>query len=137
MHLNNAFSDINWWSVIVAAIAAFAIGSLWYSPVLFSKIWQKEVKLSDEDIKRSNLPMIFGASFVLQFIAAVVMDMYLGPYANLKAGIITGLFVSLGWIATSFGTTYLFSRRSLRLYLIDAGYYVLLFVVMGAILGAW
>ena len=90
MNLTNHFSDINWLSVIVATISAFAIGSLWYSPVLFSKIWQKEVKLSDEDMKTASMPVIFGSTFVLQFIAAVVLDMYLTPYANLAAGIKAG-----------------------------------------------
>ena len=137
MNLTNHFSDINWLSVIVATISAFAIGSLWYSPVLFSKIWQKEVKLSDEDMKTASMPVIFGSTFVLQFIAAVVLDMYLTPYANLAAGIKAGLFVSIAFIATAYGTTYLFSRKSMRLFLIDAGYYVVLYVVMGGILGAW
>ncbi|HDJ34238.1 MAG TPA: DUF1761 domain-containing protein [Bacteroidetes bacterium] len=41
------------------------------------------------------------------------------------------------WVVTSFGINYLFTRRSFVLFLIDAGYYVLLFPVMGIIPGAW
>ena len=37
----------------------------------------------------------------------------------------------------SIGTNYLFARKSFRLFLIDSGYFVVFFVVMGAILGAW
>ena len=52
-------------------------------------------------------------------------------------GLVVGLLAGLGWVATGLGVTYLFERRPLRLYLIDAGYHVLSFAVMGAILGVW
>ncbi len=76
MDLQTALSNINWLSVIVATIAAFILGSLWYSPVLFGKVWQKELGLSDEKIKNANMAVIFGTSFVLEFIAAFVLDMF-------------------------------------------------------------
>ena len=137
MDLQTAFSNINWLSVIVASLAAFAIGALWYSPVLFGKAWQKELKLSDEDIKNANMPLIFGLSFIFMFIAAFVMDMFLGINATLATGIAAGILVSVAWIFTSIGITYLFARKSFRLIFIDSGYFIVYFVVMGAILGAW
>jgi hypothetical protein len=137
MDLSTAFTQINWFSVIVATLAAFALGSLWYSPVLVGKAWQTESKLSNEDIQEANMPLIFGTSFILNFIAALVLDMFLGKDATLVYGLIAGLLVALAWIATAFGTSYLFSRKSFKLYLIDAGYYVFYYGIMGIILGAW
>lgn len=137
MDLATAFTQINWLSVIVATLAAFAFGSLWYSPILVGKAWQAESKLSDEDMQGANMPLIFGTSFVLNFIAAIVLDMFLGKDSTLVFGLIAGLLVALAWIATAFGTSYLFSRKSFRLYLIDAGYYVFYYALMGMILGAW
>ena len=49
----------------------------------------------------------------------------------------TGFFVSLMFMATAIGMTYLFERRPLKLFLINAGYQVVNCVVMGAILGVW
>lgn len=137
MDLQSAFNDINWLSVLVASVSAFAIGSLWYSSLLAGNAWQKELKLSDEDIKNANMPMIFGLAFVLEFIAALVLDMFIGREATLLSGIAAGALVSIAWVATSIGTNYLFARKSFRLFLIDSGYYVVFFMVMGAILGAW
>jgi hypothetical protein len=137
MDLQTALSNINWLSVIVATIAAFILGSLWYSPVLFGKVWQKELGLSDEKIKNANMAVIFGTSFVLEFIAALVLEMFLGPDANVVTGIISGALVGIAWIATAIGTNYLFARKSFRLFLIDSGYFVVFFIVMGGILGAW
>ena len=36
-------SGINLWAVLVAAVSSFALGGLWYSPVLFYKLWNREV----------------------------------------------------------------------------------------------
>ncbi len=137
MDLQSAFNNINWLSVIMASLAAFVIGALWYSPILFGKAWQKELKLKDEDIKNANMPLIFGMSFIFMFIAAFVMDMFIGKEATLVSGIAAGTLVGVAWIATSIGITYLFARKSFRLIFIDSGYFVVYFIVMGAILGAW
>jgi UDP-N-acetylmuramyl pentapeptide phosphotransferase/UDP-N-acetylglucosamine-1-phosphate transferase len=137
MEFETAFSQINWLSVVVAALASFAIGSLWYSSVLFGKAWQAEIKLSDEEIKKTNMPLIFGLSFVLSFIATFVFAMFIGKEATWSGGLIAGLLVSVAWIGTAFGVNYLFARRTLKLFLIDAGYFVVFFSVMGLILGAW
>lgn len=136
--MNNilSFSNVNWLSVIVATLAAFLVGSLWYS-LMFGKTWQREVKLTDEQIKDSNMIAVFVITFILEFIAAVFLDMFIGPDSNTGDGIVMGLIVSIAWIASSIGTNYLFARKSLKLFLIDAGYFVTFFVIMGAILGGW
>jgi hypothetical protein len=137
MNISSAFMEINWLSVIVSALAAFAIGGLWYSPVLFGKIWQLELKLSDERIKSSNMPLIFGSTFLLNIISAMVLDMFIGRNGTLITGLMAGLFVSIAWVATSLGINYLFARKSFNLFLIDSGYFITFFTVMGIILGAW
>lgn len=137
MNLAASFAEINWLSVIVATVAAFAIGGLWYSPVLFGKVWQREINLNDEEIGKANMGMIFGLAFLLNFISAVILDMFIGKDGTVAFGLIAGLLVSIGWIATALGTNYLFARKSLRLFLIDACYFIVYFAVMGVILGAW
>lgn len=137
MDLTTAFAQINWLSVLVAALAAFALGSLWYSPILVGKVWQAESKLSDDDIKGANMPVIFGTSFILNIIAVIALDMFLGKDATVSFALTASLIVAIAWIATAFGTSYMFSRKSFKLYLIDAGYYVIYYAIIGIILGAW
>ena len=137
MELTLKFSEINWLSVVVAAVAAFAIGGLWYSPILFSRIWQRELNLKDEDIRNSNMPLIFGLTFILNLVGALTLDAVLGPDATMSGGLALGLLVSIAWISTALGINYLFARKSIKLFLIDAGYFVVFYAVMGIILGAW
>jgi hypothetical protein len=128
---------VHWLSVLVATATAFAVGSLWYSPLLFGKAWQKELGISDEAIQGANMPLIFTLAFLLNLVMAAVLDVLIGRDAGLVKGVVTALIMSLAFIATALGINYLFSRKSLKLYLIDAGYFVLFFLIMGAILGAW
>jgi hypothetical protein len=137
MDIATAWSNVNWWSVLVATLSAFILGAMWYSPKTIGKIWIKEAKIDLEKAKSSNMLLLMGITFVLQFISTLVMELFIGANATLSIGLAAGAFVGIGWVATSFGTSYLFSQKSLRLYFIDAGYYIVLFLIVGAILGAW
>jgi len=126
---------INWLAVIVATVASFAVGAIWYSPLLFSKAWQREARISDEQVGTSSMPLIFGGALVLTFLATLVFALFLGPQPGLRFGASAGFAAGLFWVAASFGVNYLFERRSLALWLINGGYNVAMFTVMGAILG--
>ncbi|MEO0341740.1 MAG: DUF1761 domain-containing protein, partial [Bacteroidota bacterium] len=52
-------------------------------------------------------------------------------------GLIGGVLAGFGWVALSLGMIYLFERRSFKLFLINAGYLVVSFTLMGIILGLW
>lgn len=129
--------DINWLAVLVATLAAFGIGALWYSPVLFGTVWQSEVKLTEADISSANMPLTFGTTFVLAAVQAILFAALLGPAPELGDALLLAVIIGVGWIATSFATGYLFERRSMTLWQINAGYNVALFLVFGLIIGLW
>lgn len=129
------FANINIWAVLVAALASFVVGFLWYNPKVFGKKWQKEVGLSDDAMANANMGLIFGTSFVLTFIMALVIASF--HPMGYGQGIWMGGFFGIGLVATSFGVNYLFQRKSLSLWLIDAGYQVVVLMIAGLIVGAW
>lgn len=129
--------EVNWLAVLAATVAAFVLGGLWYSPLLFGKKWQAAAGLSDETLKAGNPALIFGGSFVLAFIASAMFAMFLGPKPSLQSGTLTGLAAGLCWVATSFGINGLFERKPLALTLINCGYHTVQFTLIGAILGTW
>lgn len=129
--------EFNIWAVLVAALASFVLGGLWYSPLLFGKAWQRETGLSDEKLAGGNMAMIFGTAFVLCLAAAFVFAMFLGPRPPLALGLGAGASAGLFWVSSSFGINYLFERKSLRLFLINGGYHTLQFTLIGLILALW
>lgn len=127
--------DVNWLGVLGAAAAGFLIGGLWYGPLL-GKAWQRESGLSDERIENANMPVIFGAAFLLNLFAAFVLAHVLRTYGepSLDLSLMIAGGIALGFVVTAMGVNYLFSRASLKLFLIDSGYWLLNYLAMGAIL---
>lgn len=130
-------SQINFLAVLVAAVSFFIIGGLWYSPLLFAGAWMKENKLSEDTIRQFNRGRIFGLSFILSLIISLNLAAFLGPESGILWGITAGALAGIGWVAASLGIIYLFEGKSLKLFLINAGYLVISFIVAGAILGTW
>ncbi len=126
--------EVNWIAIIVAAVASFLLGGLWYSPVLFGKAWQQAVGLTDEQMKNSNMVRIFGLTLILCLLAAWMFAIFLGPRPKLAEGLIYGFSAGLFWVATSLGIQYLFERRSVKLFLINGGYHTVQFTVIGGVL---
>ena len=128
---------VNWLAIVTAALSTFFIGGIWYSPVLFGKAWMKENGFTEESMKNSNMIKIFGTAFILGLIASINLAMFLGPDTDIQMGAFYGFLAGFGWVATFVGTHYLFERKSMRLFLINAGYSVVSLTVMGVIIGAW
>ena len=120
---------------LIAALSAFALGGLWYSPLLFGKAWQREAGLSDEQLANANRLRTFGVSFLLCLLAAIAFSMVITPEASFFMAFHSGVGIGLFWVATSFGVNYLFEQRSLKLWLINAGYHSLQFTLYGLVFG--
>ncbi len=126
--------EVNYIAVLAAGFAAFMLGGLWYSPLLFAKAWQQESGMTDEKLQGANMAVIFGTTIVLCLLAAWVFAMFLGPRPSLGLGVGAGASAGIFWVASSFGINYLFERKSLKLFLINGGYHALQFTVIGLVL---
>ena len=128
---------INYLAVVAAALSAFVIGGLWYSPLLFQKPWMAANNLTDADLKGGGA-RIFGISLVLCLVMAANLAAFLGgPDTTVAWGATAGALAGVGWVALGIGVVSLFERRPLAYSLINGGYWAVAMTVMGAILGAW
>jgi hypothetical protein len=128
-------SQINYLAIGVAALSSFLIGGLWYSPILFAKAWMRETGLSEDELAQ-NVGRTFGLAFALSLLIAFNLAAFLGPDATWSWGMTAGVLAAV-WVGGSMAITYAFERRSAILTLIDAGYHLVAYAVMGGILGAW
>lgn len=127
-------TDVSWLAIIVAGVSAFIVGGIWYGP-LFGKIWQKYAKLKDSELANGQAK-VFGLAFVLTMIMSITLGFFIGD-EDVAFGFSAGLAAGVGWVATAFGVNYLFERKPLNFYLINAGYNIVTFALMGAIIGAF
>ncbi len=130
--------NVNHLAVFVCALMSLVIGAVWWSPLLFSKAWQKETGLSDDELAKANPAKNFGLSFLLAYVISYNLAFFLSDSAtDWKWGLTAGLLAGVGWAVTSYIIISLFEMRSLKHMLINCGYLTVYFAVVGLILGAW
>ena len=135
-------SAVNWLAVLAAAAIPFAIGFVWYGP-LFGKPWMASVGLTQEDANRMNAPKVFGIAFIAQLVMAFCLAMFF--YGDPEAadaitagtGSFYGFLTGFGWIAMVITTNAQFEQKSFGYIAINSAYWIIVFTLMGLILGAW
>jgi len=133
------FDDLNLLAVLVAALVSFMLGGLWYSPMLFGKVWIKEA--GHDETQQGHPGKVFGFAFLFSLVAAwavarVTTDWF-GADFSLHQALHVALMGSVGFVATCFGVNYQFAQNSFKLLLIDAGYHIGQFALFAVVLGLW
>lgn len=138
---------INWWAVLVAAVSAFVVGGIWYSPALFGKAWMNDNKLSMEEIRKGNFAKIYGWAFLFTLVAAVNLAMFLtdtpaectgncARVTDVSWGATAGFLAGL-WVFCFVAIHGMFEHKPWRLIFINGGYSIVSLALMGAIIGLW
>ncbi len=95
----------------------------------------RETGLAEAELGK-HVGRTFAIAFVLSLVIAFNLAAFLGPESDWSWGMTAGVLAAV-WVAASMGITFAFERRSAILTVIDAGYHLVAYAVMGAILGAW
>ena len=130
----NALMQVNPLVPVAVAVMVMAVGMVWYSLQVFGKKWMSDVGLSLEVMNKAPV-----ASYVVSIVASLVLGMFMDYFAtrlNLhtwQGGLVLGAKMWLAFVATSMAMNYVFARRPRRLFLIDIGYQLVIFVLAGLI----
>jgi hypothetical protein len=133
-------SDLNWLHVLVATIAYYALGAIWYS-FLFQKSW---IRYQNIDVNAPGAKKGVGAimflSFIMFFVATVGLAILInrtgaigGAASGIKLGLTTGVCFSMAVISI----TYLYTKKPLGLHFIDGLFHIVGQVIAAVILCVW
>ena len=125
--------EINWLSGFIASFLGLIIGYLWYS-VLFAKKWQELAGISDA-LLQQGMPKRAIGSYIMSLVMSLNLAAFIGADATPLFGLTAGLAAGLGWVAMALGSNYLFEHKPFQLYLINAGYNIILLSLMGLVIG--
>jgi hypothetical protein len=134
-------SDVNWVAILVAAIAGFAIGGLWYT-ALFGKRWRRLAGVEHEEL-RTGAAAAYGLGFVCTFVMAYTMSRFVDYVFDpqhektLGHGLVLALMIWLGFVATTGLTNDLFGRKPVSQWMIESAHHLAALLAMGAILTCW
>ena len=129
---------INWLPTLVGALVPLVLGFIWYNPKLFGTAWMNSIGMTEDDAQKGNMPVIFGVSYLLAAVAAYNIATYMGYHDAVDRVFTHGAFHG-GMLAVYTGlpiliTNSLFEKRSWTNILINAGYWVITFAVMGGVI---
>lgn len=136
-----SISDIQWVAVLVSALVAIASGAIWFGPSAFYPVWRKALGGAAEITPGAgmNMGIVFGSTFIAQFVQATAMALVLSSVDGLSAvkGLLFGLVIGIGIAAASSLSHRLFSGHGFKVWTIEVSNDVLNLTLMGLIIGAW
>lgn len=94
----DGIGELNWLAVVVGAVIYFALGALWYSPVLFGRRWQRSIGWDAEQ----RPPEMQVTTYVVPLVAMLVMAVAVGLLAaaigtdDFADGLVLGLVLGIG-----------------------------------------
>jgi hypothetical protein len=135
---------VNLWSVFGSAVTAMVIGFIWYSPLLFAKPWMLAMGYDPADQARTaEMQKSAGPKYAISFLCSLLSAFLLGKIIysltinSALYGMKVGFAVWLAFVMTVQLTDKLFTSRPMKLFLINTGYQLACYLVMGAILGKY
>lgn len=132
-------ADVNYWAVLVAALANMVIGAIWYNPRAFGTAWMRLTGRTMADAQQQNARTAYLLTFLAALLAAYVLSLFVDftRAANLAAGAWTGILLWLGLVATTGLANFVFEGKPWSLYAIVYGHHLVALAVMGAIVAVW
>jgi hypothetical protein len=132
-------TGINYIAVVVSALIAIALGALWYSPALFGKAWMAGIGIKQEDISKDAATKAMIISMITTLIEIYCLAALIGiaKWSGVTIGIHVGILTGVGLVAAVLLSNSMYENRPFSVWLINAGYRALYFLIAGAILGAW
>lgn len=134
-----SFAGMNYFAIVIAAVVAFVFGGIYYH--VLADTWMKAVGLTKKSMSKgaSHTPLIITivAELVMAWVLAGLIG-HLGPgQVTVANGIVSGAFIWLGFIATTLAVNNGFGMKKPMLSIIDAGHWLGVLLIMGAIIGAF
>lgn len=135
---------VNYLAVLVAAIAAWIAGAIWYG--ILGKLWVAAIGKTMDEFKRENATRTGLAAywpFILAFVSNLIIAFMLAGLmwhlgsTTISGGIVSAVLCWVGFVVTTMAVNNAFAGRPGTLTAIDAGHWLVAMMVAGAVIGAF
>ena len=129
----------NYLAIVVAAIACFLFEAAWYS--IFIQSWMSGIGRTMKELASTGINPAFQYAVALAggfvIAAGISCITQLTGAQTWQRGIKVAAMLWVGFVLPVWCTEYVFEARPLSLLGINAGFWLLGMILMGAIVGAW
>lgn len=136
----DVLTDVNWLAVLVAGVAWFILGAIWYIPPVMGKRWQRAGGIEVPEGAGPN-PAVFGLTLIAYLVGAAVTAMLAAATGTdtVGEGALLGLLVGVGYALTAAAVTAIYDQKPdpFGWFWINGVFNVIGLTVVGAIIGAF
>jgi hypothetical protein len=132
------FGPVNWFAIGASVLANFLVGGLWYSPLLFVNAWISMAGV-DKQVFDAGLPKALLGDLCSAVAITLVLNQVIrwSGSIGIGSGLLVAFVVWIGFAASVLVPEVTYEHRPFAFFAITAGYRLVSFLVMGAILAAW
>ncbi len=135
------FITIHFVGILVAVLAGFATGALWFSPKTFFPLWWRTMEKPADEVpgKGSGMGEIFTSLIVSLIVQAVVLSGVINgfyPHASVLQGAWVGALIAVAFSAMPSLGHRLFAGHGFLVWALEAGNDIAALAIMGAIIAA-
>ncbi len=129
----------NYLAIVVAAIASFLFEAIWYS--VFLDLWLKGIGHNRQWLESTGVSL--GLQCATALLAAAALAAVISAFTQRTGaqtawrGIKIAVALWAGCVLTTMATEYVFEVRSYAIFCVNAGFWLIGMMLMGAIVGAW
>jgi len=136
------FGSINWLAAIVGTVIYFALGAVWYSPMLFARPWMAAIGWDEDRPQPGTNPVTYVVPAILYLVAAVAMAILAAATGTdtLSEGVVLGLITGLGFALPMVGVEATFDPnkpKPLTWFGITVAYHLIGFVILAVVIAIW
>lgn len=134
-----AFGGLNYWAVLLATVASFLFGGVWYG--MLGKPWLAALGKTEDEIGRAgrSLSQLFSLTILAELVMAFVLAGFIGHLGvgqvTLRNGLVSGAFAWLGFVLTTLVVNHGYQGSKWGLTLVDGGHWLGVLLIQGAIIG--
>ena len=123
---------LNWLAIVLATAGFFVVGAIWYG-ALFRQAWAREVGVTDPP-KGAGVARVMGLTLLAEFVIVLMLGhLFARIQPDDRAKMMMAVGFGLAIMTPALAINYLHQRRSLKLFLIDAGHFVVGMTVVGLV----
>lgn len=142
--------EFNILAIFVAAIIPNLVGAIYYGP-LFGKVWMSSLGLTPEDFEGRNEAVLYGSAYLLSVVVAFFLkfiveaihkdvsggELVFASFHTFGHGALHGGMMALTLVVPVIVCLGLFQKTSGKNILLNAGYWLICFALMGGLLDFW
>jgi hypothetical protein len=137
----DTLGDLNWLAVIVATVAWFALGGLWYARAVFGNVWMRSIGMEMPAEGQRPGPGVYLFPLIAYFIASIAIGMLAQATGSTTVGegIVLGLVIGVGFGVTLYAVESVFGQRPQPgvWFALTAAYQLLGILIASVIITLW